>query len=98
MTLDEAITRLRPTAAAYVLRGGDGAYLYKGSCRNLVERLKDHRAGRVSRTKNGRPLSLVYFEMYEDYTNARRRELFFKTGQGREFIAARVAERQTQGT
>jgi putative endonuclease len=98
MNLDEAIESVNPMPAAYVLRGAVGAYLYKGSCRNLVERMRDHRAGRVARTKNRRPLSLVYYEVFDTYGDARRRELSFKTGRGREVINARVVEWQTHQT
>ena len=74
--------------AAYVLQGAGERYLYKGSCRNLVNRLADHGAGRVSRTKNRRPLKLVHVEHFDSYADARRRELFFKTGAGRDYIEA----------
>ena len=74
---------------------GDGLYLYKGSARNLVERLKDHRAGRVSRTKNHRPLTLVYYQYFDDYTAARKQELFLKSGQGRAWLKAHLASQQT---
>ena len=86
MTLDEAIDAVEPRPAAYVLRGAAADYLYKGSCRDLVKRLKDHRAGRVSRTRNRRPLRLVHFEYCPDYTNARKQENWLKSGAGRKFL------------
>ena len=98
MDLDQAIEAVEPRAAAYVLSPANGHYLYKGSCRNLVERLKDHRAGRVAHTRNLRPLQLVHFEYCTDFAEARRREIFLKSGMGREWLKARVAERQTQRT
>ncbi len=79
MELDKAISSVKPRPAAYVLRSNEKDYLYKGSCRDMVKRLQDHRAGRVSHTKNRRPLSLVYFEYCSDFTDARKRENFFKT-------------------
>ena len=86
MELDQAIEEAMNEPAAYVVSPTDGSYLYKGSARNLCERLKDHRAGRVGRTKNRRPLVLVYVEYTADYTAARRRENFLKSGQGRVFL------------
>lgn len=80
MNLDEAITSVKSRPVAYVLLSGEGAYRYKGSCRNLVDRLKDHQADRVSKTKNRRPLRLLHFEYFENYTDARKRELYFKSG------------------
>jgi hypothetical protein len=58
--LSEALEQVEPRPAAYVLLGADGAYLYKGACRNLQQRLRDHRAGRASHTKNRRPLRLFF--------------------------------------
>ena len=86
MTLDITIRRAQKKPAAYVLMSGDGRYLYKGACRNLKERLKDHRAGRVSHTKNCRPLKLVYHEYYETYSEALKKEMSLKSGQGRQWL------------
>ena len=86
MTLTEAINRCEDRPAAYVLRSADGTYLYKGACRNMARRMCDHRAGRVSRTKNRRPLTLVYFEYMPDFRAARQRENYLKSGTGRAFL------------
>ena len=83
MHLDEAIAHAKPRPAAYVLLGSDGRYLYKGSCRDLKERLKDHHAGRASRTKNRRPLTLVHYEHFAAYSEALAREKCLKTRYGR---------------
>jgi putative endonuclease len=103
MELSEAIERAGDRPATYVLNGRDGLYLYKGSCRDLRARLMDHLAGRVSRTKCRRPLEIVYFEYHDDYSTARKRELFLKTGVGRQWLkdrlsTARVVKWQTQET
>ena len=89
MILDEAMQSVEPRPAAYVLSSSDGAYLYKGSCRNLATRLQDHHAGRASRTRHRRPLSLVHHEYFDDYTAARKRENYFKSGAGREWLKRR---------
>ncbi|NNJ70396.1 MAG: GIY-YIG nuclease family protein [Kiritimatiellales bacterium] len=75
--------------AAYVLLSSDGTYRYKGCCRDLVERMKQHHAGKVSRTKNRRPLKLLHSEYFDSYTDARKRELYFKSGAGREWLLRR---------
>ena len=90
MTLDDAISSVKPQPAAYVLLSADGTYLYKGSCRDLVKRLKAHHTGQVPRTKNRRPLTLVRFEYFDNYTLARKRELYFKSGAGREWLKRRL--------
>ena len=93
MDIDAAIKMLHPHPAAYVLASRDGTYLYKGSARNLIERLKDHRAGRVSRTKNRRPLTLFYYEYFPDYSAARKQELFLKSGRGRSYLKIQKSSR-----
>ena len=92
MTLDEAIENCEERPAAYVLCPEKESYLYKGSCRKLSKRMRDHRAGRVSRTKNRRPLRLVYFEYCQDFSEARKRENFLKSGAGRAFLVDRLSD------
>ena len=89
MNLEKAIHAEESKPAAYVLASADGTYRYKGSCRNLAKRLKDHRAGGVSRTKNRRPLMLLHCEYFPDYSAARKQELYFKSGAGREWLTRR---------
>ena len=86
MELDDIIPTLKPKPAVYVLEPLEGNYRYKGSSRDLIQRMKDHRAGRVRHTKNKRPLRLVYYEYFENYTDARKREAYLKTGAGRDFL------------
>ena len=88
--LDEAIINAESCPAAYVLLGANGNYLYKGACKNLSERLKDHRAGRASRTKNRRPLTLVHYEYFKTYSEALKREKYFKTGTGRDWLKEHI--------
>jgi putative endonuclease len=86
LPLEQALSLVEARPAAYVLLGADGFYLYKGACRDLRERLRDHHAGRASRTKNRRPLSLLHFEYYESYSAALKREVFLKSGTGRDWL------------
>ena len=60
MDLDRAIETAEQQPAAYVLAPVQGDYLYKGACRRLQARLKDHRAGRVGRTKKGTPVVVTH--------------------------------------
>jgi len=92
-SLEDAMLIVQSNPAAYVIQSSEEDFLYKGSCRDLKKRLKDHKAGRVSRTKNRRPLQLVYFEMFDSFSEARKRENFFKTGAGRQFIANQIQEK-----
>ena len=69
----------------YVLRCIDQK-LYTGSTRDLQKRLRAHDAGKVRTTKNRRPVKLIYTEEFDDYSEARKRELYLKSGAGREWL------------
>ena len=81
--LDLAIQQVEPKPAAYVLGGLANGRHYTGACHDLVQRLLAHHKGKCSRTRNMRPLALVYFEYSADYAAALKREQFLKSGSGR---------------
>ncbi len=60
--------------------------LYKGMTSNLKRRMQEHNKGRVTSTKNLRPLLLVGYEAYILKTDAVRRERFVKTTEGRRLL------------
>ena len=91
MELTEAIAKAARQPAAYVVGSADGSYLYKGSARDLQNRLKDHQAGRVSRTKNRRPLQLMFFRYFSTYTEARAFENDLKSGAGRAWLKEQLS-------
>ena len=93
MDLTRAITQAEHRSAAYVVGPADGSYLYKGSARDLHERLADHHAGRVSRTKNRRPLALLFHRYFAGYGEARQFEAYLKTGVGREWLRDHCSNR-----
>ena len=51
-----------------------------------------HNKGKTKSTKSGKPWILMYYENFPDYTQARKRELFLKTGQGRKFISEKLSQ------
>ena len=87
--LADQIAQIPEMPGVYVLLGQNGQH-YTGAARNLRERLRDHQAGRGKRTKNQRPLRLIYHEIASSYPEALAREAFLKSGQGRQWL-----ERQT---
>jgi putative endonuclease len=80
----------------YVLKSERDNRLYIGSTSNLSRRINEHNRGKVRSTKGRRPFSIVYHEEYEDKTSARKRELFFKSGQGRLFLKTKLKEMETE--
>lgn len=73
----------------YVLRCSDQK-LYTGSTRDLYKRLEAHRTGKVRTTKNRRPVQLIYKEEFGNYQEARDREIYLKSGTGREWLKTQL--------
>jgi putative endonuclease len=72
----------------YVIKAKNGD-LYKGVTHNLDKRLESHNQG-WRWTKGRGPFILLYKEEYSTKTEALKREKFFKSGQGREFLKKRL--------
>ncbi len=58
----------------YLLKSTIKKWRYIGSTRDLKTRLLQHNNKKVISTKMYAPLRLVYYEAYETYTLARKRE------------------------
>ena len=69
-------------AYSYILRSLQNGRFYYGSTGNLDERVAKHNSGKVRSTKAYRPWVVHYVEEYETKGEACRRELFFKTIDG----------------
>ncbi len=70
----------------YVLRSQKDRIHYTGSGADPYTRLLRHNNGGYRFTKGHRPWKLVYTEGFSSRTEARRREKFLKSGQGRKFL------------
>ena len=70
----------------YILKSAKTGKLYKGSTDDLEIRLGRHNRGEVISTKSGCPWTLIYYEAFASKQDARREELFLKTGKGRERV------------
>ena len=73
-----------PMYFVYVLKSQTNNRYYTGSTDNVERRLTQHNAGRSKATKSSRPFILVRTEIFETRTEAVRRELFLKSGHGRD--------------
>ena len=78
----------------YVLKSLKNGRLYTGSTNNLERRILEHNSGWSKYTKSTGPFELVYGEEYKTKTEAYNRELFLKTGKGREFIKSVLIKRE----
>ena len=70
----------------YVLRSGEDQKLYVGLTNDLRRRLREHNDGRSSATKARTPFELIYYEALLDRRDAEKRERFFKSGWGRQYV------------
>jgi putative endonuclease len=74
----------------YILQSLKDKKLYIGFSENLKQRIRDHQIGKVKSTKIRRPFDLIYYEAYKLKSDARKQELFYKTGQGRRLLKKRL--------
>lgn len=70
----------------YIIKSLKDNKLYVGYTTNLNKRIEKHQNGEVLSTKCRRPFKLIYFEAYLAEEDAKKREKFFKTGWGRNYI------------
>ncbi len=80
----------------YVLESLKNYKRYIGYINNLQRRLEEHKKGLSFSTKSMLPLKLVYFEACTNMMDARRREHYLKTTQGRRFFGLRLLEHNKQ--
>ncbi|WKZ27400.1 MAG: GIY-YIG nuclease family protein [Candidatus Paceibacterota bacterium] len=67
----------------YILRSLKDGRTYVGYTNNLQARLRLHNAGKVASTKYRVPLQLIFSESFTTSAEARKRELYWKSGAGR---------------
>jgi len=77
---------------AYVLESLKDSDRYIGYTNNLKRRLEEHKKGLSFATKFRLPFKLIYFEGSLNQTDAKRRENYLKTTQGRRFLGLRLQE------
>ncbi len=71
---------------AYILRSQITKRHYYGSTEDLDKRLSYHNGGKVRSTKGYRPWKIHYFETFHTQGEALKRELFFKSIDGYNFL------------
>jgi len=74
----------------YVLKSGKDKNFYVGYTNDLKSRFEQHCKGKVSSTKDRRPLELIYSEACLDKHDAMHREKYLKTHYGKQFLHNRL--------
>ncbi len=77
----------------YVPRSEVDGTRYVGITSRLGKRVREHNRGESRSTKARRPWKLIYKERCEDHADARRREVFLKSGAGHEWLDAHLEHR-----
>src|SRR3990167_8820981 len=80
----------------YVLESLKDGDRYVGFTNYLKKRVEEHEKGRNFATKFRLPFKLIYFEGCTNQQDARRRENYLKTTQGRRFLGLRLKEYKRQ--
>jgi putative endonuclease len=78
---------------AYGLKSEKDGWLYIGMSADVERRVKEHNAGYGRSTRSRAPFRLIYVEACASRLEARKREKFLKSGEGREFLKAIPAEK-----
>lgn len=71
----------------YILKSLSHNRRYIGSCKDIQLRLRRHNSGQVRSSKAYRPYEVIYTEEFKTRQEAFKREKFFKTIDGYNFLA-----------
>ena len=76
----------------YVLYSINFDRTYTGMTKDLDRRIKEHNKGRNKSTKPYAPWKLVYQEVFDSRIEARKREKYLKSGNGREYLKTVISK------
>jgi putative endonuclease len=80
----------------YTLESSKDHKRYIGYTNDLKRRLEEHKKGKSFATKFRLPFKLIYYEACLSQDDAKRRESYLKTTQGRRFLGLRLIEYNRQ--
>jgi putative endonuclease len=75
----------------YVLHSASDGGLYIGYSANLKKRIRQHQGGDAFATSHRGPWKLIYYEAYLERNDTLGRERYLKSGSGRRFLRAQLA-------
>lgn len=75
----------------YVLESLKDGRWYTRQSNDLRTRFEAHDKGCVESTRSRRPLKLIYYEACLAEDDAKRRELYLKSGRGKQYVRKRLA-------
>jgi putative endonuclease len=72
--------------SVYAIRSEVDGRIYVGMSRDVMHRVSEHNSGKVFSTKGYRPWKLLLQEEVGARHEARKREKYFKSGVGKEYL------------
>jgi putative endonuclease len=72
--------------SVYALRSSTRRYIYVGLTSDLERRVRQHNAGREKTTRPYRPFTLILHAEFSTRAEARKREIYLKSGTGKELL------------
>lgn len=69
----------------YIIQSDLDQSFYIGFSENIENRLNEHNFGNTNYTSKKRPWKLVYFERFENKSDALKREIFLKKQKNKKF-------------
>ncbi len=75
----------------YILRLNNNQ-LYTGYTSDLKRRIAEHQTGQSEFTAKRLPVELIHYEAYKLESDARRREKFLKTTEGKELLRKQIRD------
>lgn len=66
--------------------------LYTGYTSDLKRRMAEHQQGKCAFTSDRLPVELIHYEAYSLESDARRREKFLKTTEGKELLRRQIRD------
>lgn len=70
----------------YILKSESSSHFYTGQTDSLNDRLEYHNSGKVTWSKRYAPWKLYYFEKFQSREEALKREKYFKSHAGRNWL------------
>lgn len=74
------------SCAVYALASVEKEYIYVGLSLDVTRRIDEHQRGKERTTRAYRPFEVLIVEYLPERIEARKREKFFKSGAGKEFL------------
>ncbi|MBK9530803.1 MAG: GIY-YIG nuclease family protein [Chitinophagaceae bacterium] len=79
----------------YALKSINRNYIYVGLTNNILRRFNEHQKGQNKTTSPYKPFILIFHEDFITRIEARKREIYLKSGSGKEFLK-KIFKDQTQ--